>query len=135
MQFHLILQRLAPVSAIAAVLAGLVLAQPVAAASYDDCAVRVLAGRTYVFVSLDNPSPAGDNMLWATCSEMVESGYATTISTRTPMAGAGNSLVCSSDIGPAHMHVWAAPDGFSTSVASAICEQMPVETVTWWPLA
>ena len=59
------------------------LAQPAAAASanYDDCAVRVLAGHTYIFVSLDSPSATGDKLLWNTCSRMVQTGYAMSIST------------------------------------------------------
>jgi hypothetical protein len=120
--------------AVGALLAGVVFAQPVAAASYDDCAVRVLAGQTYVFVSMDSPTAATDQVLRSTCSELVTSGYATAISTKTPMAAAGNELVCSYDVGPAHAHVWAAPDSFSGSIAMAICDQMPAESVTWWPL-
>ena len=104
-----------------------------AAGSYDDCAVRILAGRTYIFVSLDNPSTAGDQGLWNTCSQMVQTGYAVSISTRTPMSSAGNELVCSADSGPAHMHVWAAPDDFSLNVATSICDQVPVDNITWWP--
>jgi hypothetical protein len=65
---------------------------------------------------------------------MVREGYAESISTRTPMAPAGNLLVCSVDEGPAHMHVWAAPDRFSTRVAANVCGQMPLEEITWWPL-
>ena len=106
-----------------------------AASSYDDCAVRLLAGRTYIFVSLDNPSFASDQQLWDTCSQLVQSGYAVSISTRTPMSSAGNELVCSADSGPAHMHVWAAPDTFSEDVASRICEQLPVANITGWPLS
>ena len=121
-------------TAVGALLAGVVFAQPVAAASYDDCAVRVLGGQTYVFMSLDSPTAASDQVLWSTCSEMVASGSATAISTRTPMAAAGNELVCSSDSGPAHAHVWAAPDSFSTSIAMAICNQLQPDSVTWWPL-
>jgi hypothetical protein len=121
-------------AAVGALVAGVVFAQPVAAASYDDCAVRLLAGQTYVFISMDRPTAATDQILWSTCSELVASGYATAISTKTPMSGAGNELVCSYDVGPGHAHVWAAPDSFSTSIAMAICNQMPVESVTWWPL-
>jgi hypothetical protein len=110
------------------------LASPAGAAEFDHCAVRVLAGHTYIFVSLDNPSPAGDQLLWSTCSEMVQAGYAVSISTRTPMSSAGNDLVCSSDVGAAHMHMWAAPDSFSISMASRMCSELAPETVTWWPL-
>jgi hypothetical protein len=120
--------------AVGALVTGVVFAQPVAAASYDDCAVRVLGGQTYVFMSLDSPTAASDQVLWSTCAEMVETGYATAISTRTPMAGAGNELVCSSDAGPVHAHVWAAPDSFNTSLAMVICNKLPAESVTWWPL-
>ena len=127
-------QLIRSLGAVGALVAGVVFAQPVAAASYDDCAVRLLAGQTYVFMSMDSPTAATDQVLWSTCSELVETGYATAISTKTPMAAAGNELVCSYDVGPAHAHVWAAPDSFSTSVAMAVCNQMPTDSVTWWPL-
>jgi hypothetical protein len=104
------------------------------AGAYDDCAVRLLAGHTYIFISLDNPTPAGVQQLWSTCSELAQGGYAVSIPTSTPMSGASNQLVCSYDSGPAHMHVWAAPDAVSRTVATSVCEQTPGDEVTWWPL-
>ena len=124
----------APVLAACVVLAGTA-ASASAASSYDDCAVRILAGRTYIFVSIDDPNFVGDQRLWDTCAQLVQNGYAESISTRTPMASAGNELVCSADAGPAHMHVWAAPDDFSVNVATNICDNVPVENITWWPLS
>ena len=85
-------------------------------------------------MSLDSPTSAGEQMLSSACSGMVQTGYAVAISTRTPMSSSGNELVCSSDVGPAHMHVWAAPDSFSIATASAICTEMAPDTLSWWPL-
>ena len=110
-------------------------AAPISAASYDDCAVRVLGARTYVFVSLDNPDGITDGLLWDVCSQMVQGGYAQSISTRTPMASAGNQLVCSADAGSAHMHVWSGSDAFSTQLATEICDRFDPALVTWWPLS
>lgn len=105
-----------------------------AAPAYDDCAVRILMGHTYIFASLDDPTASTDQLLWSACSEMVRTGVAVSIPTSTPMASAGNQLVCSADSGPAHMHVWASPDSFSIGVATNICNQVPLDNVTWWPL-
>jgi hypothetical protein len=121
-------------AALTSVLSVAATAAPASAASFDDCAVRLVTGKTYVFVSQDDPNAVTDQTLWGMCTGMVQTGYAVSISTKTPMSGGGNQLVCSVDSGATHVHVWAAPDSFNTRTASQICDQADPALITWWPL-